>query len=671
MENLLRVALTINTNYDSFLKNLSILLPYISNIMKGKACDILDYQKYLEDNLKLKFTYNEIEDSIKYAINKGWIEKIGNKYGITKEGKEKIEKNNQTRSFQDIILEYIKKYDLKDKTKTEIFELICGFLYERINSDIVEIGDLLNKNYSIKTDRDEVKYTEQEIRIINGFLEWDNKDKDEMIYRLISFSVDFCRINTKKNLREFKDILKNKVFLLDTNIIYRLMGLNNEDRKLSTKEFISRCIDCGIKLCYTNYTFKELMESIDYHIDILRSTLDNIYADNKHIKKIYEKYGNRDNEFHHFYYEWASKNNQFKNWDGFSTYIKDELNKLLRQFQYININNYREIGNYKTSFDDYVQSLNAFVGEKRYTNKNLIEYDVQNIIYLLDQRGKGTNAYDIKEYLISADGALNKWARKIFQGQSPYVVKPSVWYSIILKLSGRVPDGVDEYKAYLEFIKLRVNTTEAISVEDLLYQISRCSESPEIQEKIIDEVIKISDKRDRGFDEASTQEKSAESIVSIANDNVIQRIREEEFENGRMDKENEYELEKVHIEKENHKQVQLSYMNGRKESIIKQIDSNTTKIYKRNKQIKKNSIIVFIVIIIYLIWQFIKMGSSSEIFNAIFSVPSIFVSIFIAIITAVGQLFLPTDIDKIKLEEKFKFKEELDMIDEEIRKINM
>ena len=48
-----------------------------------------------------------------------------------------------------------------------------------------------------------------------------------MLYEIVSFAVDYCRLTVKKDKANFATFLKGKTFYLDTNIIFRMMGLNN------------------------------------------------------------------------------------------------------------------------------------------------------------------------------------------------------------------------------------------------------------------------------------------------------------------------------------------------------------------------------------------------------------------------------------------------------------
>ena len=68
-------------------------------------------------------------------------------------------------------------------------------------------------------------------------------------------------------------MLKGKKFYIDANVIYRLMGINNESRRKAMKEFVEKCRETGIELLYTNVTYKELTETFVYYVDKIKQVL--------------------------------------------------------------------------------------------------------------------------------------------------------------------------------------------------------------------------------------------------------------------------------------------------------------------------------------------------------------------------------------------------------------
>ena len=114
-------------------------------------------------------------------------------------------------------------------------------------------------------------YNEEEKRIINDFLNFDDENKDKAIFDIVSLSLEYC-ILTGDSKQVYVQGIRNKVFYLDSNIIYRAIGINGESRKELTLRFLEKCISNNIKLAISKYSEKEFKDSIEYHQKIGIST---------------------------------------------------------------------------------------------------------------------------------------------------------------------------------------------------------------------------------------------------------------------------------------------------------------------------------------------------------------------------------------------------------------
>src|SRR5690606_29349692 len=73
-------------------------------------------------------------------------------------------------------------------------------------------------------------------------------------------------------IREMKiEVFNDKSFLLDTNIIFRLIGIGGNERKNSTFSLLQKCKEIGIKFQYTGRTHVELQNKLDQIISFLNS----------------------------------------------------------------------------------------------------------------------------------------------------------------------------------------------------------------------------------------------------------------------------------------------------------------------------------------------------------------------------------------------------------------
>lgn len=523
-ENLLRMALVINTSHDNFLKNLSnVVLYLIYNDGDQRQYDIDQIRKEIKEDLYMEFTYEEIEDAVNNCLDEQYIVFINGKYILDQKGRDKVKKNNF--DIKVLIDRYLIAYNLNDYTHEQIFHTICSYLYNLLNSNIKGLMKLLDitNNSDLKILDEDDTYSDEQKKIINDFLDWNDLEKNQALFKLIAFSVDYCRLTTKKNKNSFSSLLNGKRFYLDSNIIYRLMGINNELRKKATEDFIEKCKDAGIVLLYTNITYTELLDSFDHHINKLKKVLQIVKASPGKIRKLYQN--RNDNSFYELYYQWANKNNSYDKWTEFKIYLKDELRRVISGFSMRSIMNSAVYD--KARFDILADNLEEYKNTRRGSNRVNVEFDIQNILHISKERnGHSKNAWEVNDYIISADQVLSKWAEVIYPGEAPYVVVPSIWYSLLLKLTGRTDD---DYKAYVEFMKLRYTQALEYNVEEIIYAISNLTQNGNVQDRMIDI---LTDDVKRVCDDPTVCVQEVNDLVNNAYDEVLEQIRQEEYDGG-------------------------------------------------------------------------------------------------------------------------------------------
>ena len=114
------------------------------------------------------------------------------------------------------------------------------------------------------------RYTEEEKEIINNFLRWDNTDKNIAVFNISSYSLEYCMLTNQKNSNTVRlEDLKNKNFYLDTNIIYRTLGINGDNRKKRSTTFLDKFKEAGESLNISFSTHTEFKESIKFYTCLL------------------------------------------------------------------------------------------------------------------------------------------------------------------------------------------------------------------------------------------------------------------------------------------------------------------------------------------------------------------------------------------------------------------
>jgi len=654
------MALVVNTNHNSFTKNLSDIVIYVLyNEGNPKQYDIELLRETIKSEVYLEFTPEELKNAINTCVKEGLIVCCNEKYVLDQEGYDRFNKDKNI-DIRTLIKKYLELFNVEGYTSEEVLQLICNFLYGLLNSNIKGLMSLLdvNNNAELKVSPEDDNYSNEQKKIINDFLDWDDLDKNKVLFKLIAFSVDFCRLTTKKDTKSFLSLLKGKQFYLDANIIYRLMGINNESRKKSIGDFINKCKEAKIELLYTNLTYKELSDSFDHHVDRLKFALQFTKASPKSVRKLYR--WDNDNAFYELYYQWASTNKSYGKWEEFKRFLKDELRKVVREFKPVTVLNSETYE--KEKFHILCNDLVDYKLKRRGVSYRVsAEYDIQNILHLSRERKRNAKTvWEVNDYIISTDRAYANWAEGIFVGETPYVVIPSIWYSLLLKVIGR---SDDDFKAYVEFMRLRYTLPTEASAKDIIYVISNLTQETNIQDRIIDI---LTDENKRISEDLSGETvDEIEIIIKSAYDEVLEQIRKEEYEGGYHGGYSEGSVEGYQKGAKEAKPisydigVRVGTLQTEKASILAKIDNGALTKKRINMAITVAGIIALILGTCWWVWFFLADDKVDK-FGIIVTILSIVLG---GTGSVIFRRLLCTDIETLKLKEHEKYAVDLERIE--------
>lgn len=453
---------------------------------------IIEICSAIRDRFQLEFDILEIETAI-HSKNKGRIVPINNKYQLSAKAINQL-------STQVSAVDQLKKYvQLYTKTRDEIDEkillnLIQKYIYFCFNSNAQNFAAIIGASSKICIDekmQNHFKPTSEEIDLINDFICWQNADKNKFFYSVISSCYEYCLITANKNPVISKSIFRGKKFFLDTNIIFRIAGLNKDERKFVTKTFVDKCRDVGISLCYTSTVLKEIYRVIDAQIEYIKAlTKDQSPVDANLISKISGGY--ETNDFYVIYYNWCKDSqNKYHDFSSFRNYLTQKISYVISDFEYVDSSN---LDVSKKKKEELVEDLMSFKNARRsyrVTTEESVKTDVNQVLHLQSLRPKNASSlWNMNEYIVSADQLLVSWSEKTFDSV-PIVVLPSLWLSIILKVSGRATD--DDYKSFCMFMTLRHFRTDddeiRINPIELLSRLSEKTIDSRIKELIITEIL--------------------------------------------------------------------------------------------------------------------------------------------------------------------------------------
>lgn len=367
---------------------------------------------------------------------------------LTGEYKNKLSLVCGQKTLYEYIDEYLMSLNIVDVEieKESSKALILRFLYEMFTSNLEGYKLILQE----KIDSIEVKsnsYTDKEKEIINNFLNWPDEGKDKAIYDLAGYSLEYCMMTNQKNTSLNVQNLKGKSFYIDTNVIYRALGLNSDNLKTRAHLFLSKFKEIGEFLVISQSTYLEFIDTIDYYIGKIDNSLRPRVQ-----SKVISEFISEDSIFH-YYHKWCigrvnRDTRYFKDW------IMSEFDSLCKKYEIIHDINYpynRE--ERKDKINEYVSGILQSDLEKPETSA---EYDAENILWVEEKRkGCGDDIYQAKAFLLSSDNKLRRWDYLRNTHRVPIVMSPNQWLNIILHYIERTSD---DYKSFVSFLTLNVRT---------------------------------------------------------------------------------------------------------------------------------------------------------------------------------------------------------------------
>lgn len=489
--NILRLALIMEdqsaTTVDKYICKLVECVLFFSEDPRLSAIEL---SEQIAVDYKLEFDVLEIENAISKK-SRGRIILADKKYELSPKV---IDQLSRQTSFQALLEHYIQEFNFETKNTYDVdclLRKLQEYLYFCFNSNKENLLSLLSVQSA--TVQSSFVATNNEVQQINEFVSWDNAEKNKLLYDIISFSYEYCMLTTKKDSLLSQRIFRGKKFYLDANIIFRMAGINKDERHFVTESFIKKCNEVGIELYYTSETLDEILRVIDGQISyILSMTQGQPPVNSEILKKIDQS--SEINDFYVVYYNWCKESqNNFKDFSSFQRYMWRKIQDVIDNLKFVQIQRCLYDDN-NAQFNQKCDSLEAFKKEKR-PNKNnskaSLQTDINNLLYISSLRSSSavTNLWETNEYFVSADQLLTNWSRTAHSGV-PIVVIPSTWLSIILRFSGR---SEDDYKSYCLFMSLRQyrNAEDTITINSiaLLNSLSKRTADPNIKRLIVEEII--------------------------------------------------------------------------------------------------------------------------------------------------------------------------------------
>ncbi|MEA1787674.1 hypothetical protein U1E44_16350 [Arenibacter sp. GZD96] len=487
---------------------------------------------------------------------------------LTEKRKAQIQAKIDENTIEHFIDLYFADENTPDNSKT-LKELIYRFLYDILSSNVESFKKLIDKENTIEAliNVDNHNYNPEERELINAFLKWDNLEKNKSIFDIASFAIEYCLISNHSKQGLDLNNLKNKTFYLDTNVLFRTLGLNGEDRKKRSVTFLKRFQESKTELLISKYTDKEFKDTIDYYLQRLTNRP---FKNEVNPALFKNQFFSSLKDIYNFYYNWRI-GKQNHSLDLFKADILANYQAFCSNMNItIDYRNVLKEDEKKTNetLMDYISSIrNHKSSDTNNGNLNAYEFDAKNVLLLENLRGdKNNSIFDTKQFFLSMDQSLRRW--DFYRGNSaPLIIIPSQWMSLLLRYQTRT---TDDFKSFVSFLNLPIPEKQISSenIHNVLAGISEVTSNFEQQSYITEQLI------NQGFEKIMLKTKDSDELFELtvnASESILEKkLKELETKQEELANSSDQRIKKL----EEH--------NDSKESIISQKDTKIEQLEKEN-----------------------------------------------------------------------------------------
>ncbi len=267
-----RLAISLYADNNYVLRRKTVLRKIIENVFiqnKNSELSLFDIIRFVKDEYGLMLLLEEVKNIVSgngdfYVVKAQNNAEDDDIVSLSEKKYQALIMRTNINVIDDVISEFEVFFSKEIGSSKEI---IYKFLLDLLSENVDEFSKLLKMS-----DRQDILIkrenglTEEGKIIINEFLGWDNDKKNKALFDVASYAIEYCSINGGKDLSlNFGDLIGKKIFYLDTNIVFRFLGINGENRKVLTTDFIKKCQESGASFFISKYTDKEFKATIDYY----------------------------------------------------------------------------------------------------------------------------------------------------------------------------------------------------------------------------------------------------------------------------------------------------------------------------------------------------------------------------------------------------------------------
>lgn len=381
----------------------------------------------------------------------------------------------------------------------ECKDAIHQYLYELTTTNVNSYRVLLHGREGIDFSDRELSVnidnlSDKQKQIVQGFLDWDNTEKNISLCNVVYCCLEYCLlVNGDAPNKLLQDVIREREIYLDTNIIFRALGINGVSYQKVIEAFLNKCLQAKIKIIISSLSRKEFFDSINYYCKKMAQ-----FPRGKTYLGAYEQLS--DYSIFSFYENWHQEHPTLS-LKHFIFYIRSLYKKFITQYGIFD--NYQvpylvyNSSEFKEKQKSYALSIRRIKQELRPEIRAAFEtestsdfgqrdnHDASIVHYIELLRKNVQEEKDI--FLISSDRALRYWDMKRSENLYPIVVYPSQLFLILIKLCGR---SADDYSSFVSFINIRAKSKQITpeTANIIISGISSITEDLETQRVLVSAV---------------------------------------------------------------------------------------------------------------------------------------------------------------------------------------
>lgn len=350
---------------------------------------------------------------------------------------------------------YIDMYIKESGCDVSAKEIIYRFLYNLTTTNITSYQKMLGNGVGIDIHSesaitvDSVLFSDAEREVISEFMSWENPEKDAGITNLILCCLEYCVVVSGDHANELtKKHLKKRHVYLDTNILFRALGINGTHRQEVTTAFLSKCKQAGIQLIITSYTLREFWDTMKYYIQqAIKLPADNIYDGAYEELCEYNVFS--------YYHAWKRDHLSLPH-NMFWSYLKSAVKTIIDEYAIEEDARNIFAPDVQKKIDAYDQEIRHIKEEDPYYVQQYYGANKHDaiMVYIAEQKRIEVCAVDTKAdcMIATSDKQLRFWDYARSKSSIPLVVYPSQLFALLIKLCGR---STNDMKSFVSFINIK------------------------------------------------------------------------------------------------------------------------------------------------------------------------------------------------------------------------